>query len=61
MYIKPNPAMNIVDPDMGDFLPAGGRNVIDSPYWQRLLRDKDVDQADPPPEQESPPATTPLN
>mgnify|MGYP000028188221 CR=1 FL=1 len=36
------PFLSIRDPDLRDFLPIEGREVPDSDYWQRRLRDKDV-------------------
>lgn len=36
------PLMTIRDPDLHDFLPEEGREVPDSDYWHRRLRDKDV-------------------
>lgn len=49
MFVQPKPGLNIRDPDLGDFLPAEGREVPDTPYWQRLLHIYcDVVLADPP-------------
>lgn len=42
MYVKAAPGLVIRDPDLKDLLPTEGRNVPDSPYWQRLERDGDV-------------------
>lgn len=36
------------DPDMKDLLPPEGRDVPDTDYWQRRLRDGDVVFAQPP-------------
>lgn len=48
MYVKPNAGLSVRDPDLHDLLPATGRNVPDSDYWQRRLRDGDViEGADP--------------
>lgn len=51
MWIKPkNPDSKIVDPEQRDFLPSSGRNVSDSEYWQRLLRDEDIEECEEPPQ-----------
>lgn len=48
MYVKPAPrevegrALVVRDPDLKDLLPAEGRDVPDTPYWQRRLADGDV-------------------
>lgn len=42
MYVKPNPALTIRDPDLRDYLPEEGREVPDTHYWRRRLRDGDV-------------------
>ena len=42
MYVKPAPGLTIRDPDLFDFLPADGREVLDTDYWNRRLRDGDV-------------------
>lgn len=42
MYVKPAPGMSIRDADLKDLLPAEGRDVPDTDYWQRRLRDGDV-------------------
>lgn len=42
MYVKPAPDLRIPDPDMKDWLPEEGREVPDTDFWQRRLRDKDV-------------------
>ncbi|MGR2678725.1 DUF2635 domain-containing protein [Chromobacterium haemolyticum] len=47
MYVKPKDGFAIRDPDLLDLLPAGGREVPDTDYWQRRLRDGDVVQAAP--------------
>jgi hypothetical protein len=36
IYVTPFPDMTIVDPDLHDYLPPEGREVVDSAYWQRL-------------------------
>jgi hypothetical protein len=54
MYVKAAPrvieGMPLVvrDPDMKDLLPPEGRDVPDTDYWQRRLRDGDVVFAQPP-------------
>lgn len=48
MYVKAAPGLVIRDADLKDLLPAEGREVPDSPYWQRRLRDGDVVSATPP-------------
>jgi hypothetical protein len=47
MFVKPGNGLKIRDPLLGDFLPEGGREVTDSPYWQRRLRDQDVTTSTP--------------
>lgn len=42
MFVKPSPGLTIRDPDLGDYLPQEGRNVPQSDYWMRRVRDKDV-------------------
>lgn len=41
MYVKPSPGLCIRDPDLMDLLPAEGREVPDSDYWYRRVRDAD--------------------
>jgi hypothetical protein len=48
MYVKPAPGLTIRDPDLLDLLPNEGREVPDTDYWHRRVRDKDVVLADPP-------------
>lgn len=48
MHIKPAPGLTIRDPDLRDHLPPEGRDVPESDYWHRRLRDGDVLRADPP-------------
>ena len=38
----------VIDPAVGAPLPKDGREVPDTAYWQRRLRDGDVVLADPP-------------
>lgn len=42
MYIRTAPGITIRDPDLLDFIPEEGREVPDSDFWQRRLRDGDV-------------------
>ena len=42
MYVKAAPGLVIRDPDLKDLLPIEGREVPESLYWNRLLRDGDV-------------------
>jgi hypothetical protein len=48
MYVKAAPGLVCRDPDLLDLLPEEGRDVPDSPYWQRRLRDGDVVITKPP-------------
>ncbi|QNK65759.1 DUF2635 domain-containing protein [Variovorax sp. PAMC26660] len=48
MYVKAAPGMKCRDPDLKDLLPDEGRDVPDTDYWQRRLRDGDVVPAEPP-------------
>jgi len=59
MYVKAAPGMKIRDPDLKDLLPDDGRDVPDTDYWQRRLRDGDVVEANPPAEAPEPPAPAP--
>jgi hypothetical protein len=47
MFVKPAPGLVIRDPDLKDFLPEEGRNVPDSDYWYRRVRDNDVVECAP--------------
>ena len=42
MFVKPNTGLSIRDPDLKDLLPPEGRDVPDSDYWHRRIRDLDV-------------------
>ena len=42
MIVKPAAGLKVRDPDLKDLLPEEGRNVPDSTYWRRRLRDGDV-------------------
>lgn len=59
MFVKPAPGLVIRDPDLRDLLPDAGREVPDSGYWQRRLRDGDVIAAAPPADTE--PAAAPVH
>lgn len=48
MYVKAAPGMKIRDPDLKDLIPDDGRDVPDTDYWRRRLRDGDVVEAKPP-------------
>jgi hypothetical protein len=48
MYVKAAPGLVIRDPVFLDLLPAEGRDVPDTPYWQKRLLDEDVVRATPP-------------
>lgn len=43
LKVKPSEGFKIRDPDLMDLLPPEGRTVPDSMYWQRRIRDKDVE------------------
>lgn len=47
MHVKPAQGYSIRDPDLLDLLPVNGRDVPESDYWHRRLRDKDVELVDP--------------
>ena len=47
MYLKPKAGLNVPDPARGDSLPAEGREVELTQYWQRRLNDGDVSEAAP--------------
>lgn len=47
MYVIPKKGFKIPDPALRDFLPAAGRDVQDSIYWQRRLNDGDVTKGSP--------------
>lgn len=48
------PILDFRDPDRGDRLPAEGREVPDSEFWQRRLSDGDVVPAAAPARQDAP-------
>lgn len=41
-FVKPADGLTVRDPARGDHLPAEGREVALTTYWQRRLRDGDV-------------------
>ncbi|MEH6477976.1 MAG: DUF2635 domain-containing protein [Sneathiella sp.] len=52
LHLKPNPdkkvdgkPIKVFDPVRKDYLPTEGRNVPNTPYMRRRLRDKDVAQS----------------
>ena len=45
MFVKPCEGRTVPDPDRGDILPADGREVAPSQYWQRRVKDGDVVEA----------------
>lgn len=47
MYVKASPGLKIRDADLKDLLPDDGRDVPDTDYWLRRLRDGDVVEATP--------------
>jgi hypothetical protein len=48
MYLIPLKDLRILDPAIGDYLPEEGREVAESSYWHRRLRDKSVVLGTPP-------------
>ena len=42
MFVKPSEGLSIRDPDLLDLLPDEGREVPESDYWNRRVRDGDV-------------------
>ncbi|WP_038926707.1 DUF2635 domain-containing protein [Dickeya ananatis] len=46
MFVKPKDGRSVHDPARGDLLPADGRNVIQSGYWQRRIDAGDVEVVD---------------
>lgn len=42
MYVKPAAGLVIRDPDLKDMLPEEGREVPETGYWNRRVRDGDV-------------------
>ena len=48
MFVKPVEGRRVPDPQRGDTLPAEGREVEPTQYWQRRVADGDVVEAAPP-------------
>ncbi len=51
IYLVPRAGLKVPDPEAKDHLPPEGREVVDSPYWRRRLKTKEVEirrEADPP-------------
>lgn len=44
MIIKPVNNKQVYDPNNGDYLPVGGRNVEYNQYWARRLTNNDVEE-----------------
>ena len=42
MFVKPNPGLKVLDPVRNEILPEGGKEVQDTSYWRRRIRDGDV-------------------
>lgn len=53
MYLKPAEGRIVADPDRGDELPAAGRDVPLTQYWQRRIADGDVVEGQPDTDTES--------
>ena len=50
LYVKPGEGRAVPDPEHGgELLPAEGRSVPNTAYWQRRLKDHDVIEAEPVP------------
>lgn len=48
LYVKPAEGRAVPDPENGgELLPAAGRSVANTAYWQRRLKDADVVKAEP--------------
>lgn len=48
MYLIPAQGRTVADPDRGDALPAEGREVAFTQYWQRRVADGDVSEGQRP-------------
>lgn len=46
MFVKPVEGRKVPDPQRGDTLPAEGREVEPTQYWQRRVADGDVVEAE---------------
>lgn len=53
IYLIPREGLRVPDPDLNDHLPVEGREVVNSPYWRRRLKDKEVLIGQPPSAKES--------
>lgn len=42
MFVIPKPGVRVRDPETRAHLPAEGREVPDTPYWLRRVKDGDV-------------------
>jgi hypothetical protein len=42
MFAKPAPGRTVRDPELLDILPEAGREVPDTAFWVRRLRDGDI-------------------
>jgi hypothetical protein len=51
MYVIPKPGLMVPDPVLRDVLPPEGRLVARSEHWIRRLRDGDVTEGEPPPDE----------
>lgn len=59
MYVQPAKGLSIRDADLLDLLPKDGREVPETDYWHRRLRDGDVVLAKPPAPAELAESSTP--
>jgi hypothetical protein len=46
IYVRPAPGRRVRDPVSGQVLDAAGAWVADSSFWQRRIRDADVEAFD---------------
>ncbi|MEZ2293094.1 DUF2635 domain-containing protein [Variovorax sp. RCC_210] len=58
MFLKPQPGVDVPDVERGGLLPADGREVIPSTYWQRRIDDGDVTEVKPADTPTAPVSTT---
>lgn len=58
MFVKPAPGLKVRDPETRGLLPETGREVSQSLYWTRRVRDGDVIVSTPPAAQMSGTAET---
>ncbi|WP_447877519.1 DUF2635 domain-containing protein [Serratia fonticola] len=47
MFVKPVPGRAVRDPVKGTFLPESGEPVPDNIFWNRRLKDGDIELFDP--------------